>query len=1000
MTEFHIRSSSSQQTGSPAHIAFVGRQREMGDLKAALDETLAHRTQLVMLVGEAGIGKTRTARELAGVAEGRGLRVLWGRCQQDQGAPPYWPWTLVIRSYLQSQEPEELAAQMGAGAPDIAQVIPEVRDRLPNLEPSPHLDNPDHARFRLFDAITTFFRRASLRQPLMLVLDNLHWADRPSLLLLEFLSREVTDSPLLLLGTYRDTELTRRHPLTLTLGELNREPWFQRMALRGLSQDEVNSYIQIIAGCAPPVELAKAVHSQTEGNPLFMTQVVKLLVQEGDLLPDTNPGSRGWDIRIPAGVHEAIGRQLDRLSDGCQQMLALASVVGREFDLRVLERLEGAASEDALLELLEEAMAAHVIEEAPQAVGRYQFTHVLIQNSLAREMSATRRARLHLRIGQALEELNADNLPAHASRLAHHFSQAAAVGGLEKLVRYCLLAGERSLATYAWEEALSHFQEGLEAKGVALTGSEPAPDAEAAALLFGMGRARKATLAPYEAREVIDTLGRAFEYYVNAGAVSGAVAVAQLDFRPEVAPLVHAAQFIPRGLALVSEGSHEAGRLLIRHGYHLGRISSDYQRAQEAFSKALSIARREGDVSLEACALSDAASLDSTHQRQQEAAAKSVQAIALARQIGELHTEVEAQHTAAISFRIMGNPSSARDHAQSMLGSAQSLGIRDRTISALMYNLMLSLLEGQWTEARRYSDLSLELAPKDLRLLSLRCLLECNVGDFHHGEPYLGRLLGSVPSVPLGLLPPFMFTAVNMAVVGRITGKPEVVDVARTSAELLLGSQTTPPLSATWARTGLALLGDCDRDPATAQAHYAALGAVRSSMVLGSPAGDRVLGLLSTAMGDLDQAMTHFEDSLAFCRRAGYRPELAWTCYDYAEVLLQRNAKGDKARAQTLLEEALAIARGLGMGPLVQRLAGRAAQGESRQNPHYPDGLTQRELEVLQAIAAGKSNREIAQELVLSVRTVERHITNIYTKISARGRADATSYALSRGLVR
>jgi ATP/maltotriose-dependent transcriptional regulator MalT len=170
--------------------------------------------------------------------------------------------------------------------------------------------------------------------------------------------------------------------------------------------------------------------------------------------------------------------------------------------------------------------------------------------------------------------------------------------------------------------------------------------------------------------------------------------------------------------------------------------------------------------------------------------------------------------------------------------------------------------------------------------------------------------------------------------------------------------------------------------------------------VLASPAGDRVLGLLSTAMGDLDQAMTHFEDSLAFCRRAGYRPELAWTCYDYAEVLLQRNAKGDKARAQTLLEEALAIARGLGMGPLVQRLAGRAAQGESRQNPHYPDGLTKRELEVLQAIAAGKSNREIAQELVLSVRTVERHITNIYTKISARGRADATSYALSRGLVR
>src|SRR5918992_12783 len=173
----------------------------------------------------------------------------------------------------------------GAGAADIAEVVPEVKEHWPDLEPPPALE-PQQARFRLFDSITTFLKRASQAQPLVLVLDNLHWADRTSLLLLEFLAQELTETHLLVVGTYRDTELTPQHPLGHALGELAREPLFRRVLLRGLSEEDVAQFIDVTAGFSPHQELIRAVHARTEGNPLFMTQVMQLLVQEGELKPE------------------------------------------------------------------------------------------------------------------------------------------------------------------------------------------------------------------------------------------------------------------------------------------------------------------------------------------------------------------------------------------------------------------------------------------------------------------------------------------------------------------------------------------------------------------------------------------------------------------------------------------------------------------------------------------------------------------------------------------
>ncbi len=201
---------------TPSDALFIGRHREMANLETALEEALSGHGRVVMLVGQPGIGKTRTAQELAATAEQRGAHVVWGWCYEGEGAPPYWPWVQPIRSYVNQSEPEQLRSELGSGASDVSGIVPEIRAKLPNLEPVPSLE-PEQARFRLFDSIATFLSRASETQPLVLVIDDLNWADRSSLLLLEFLARGLGEARILVVGCYRDVELSRQHPLSETL---------------------------------------------------------------------------------------------------------------------------------------------------------------------------------------------------------------------------------------------------------------------------------------------------------------------------------------------------------------------------------------------------------------------------------------------------------------------------------------------------------------------------------------------------------------------------------------------------------------------------------------------------------------------------------------------------------------------------------------------------------------------------------------------------------------
>ncbi len=352
-------------------------------------------------------------------------------------------------------------------------MLPGLRAKLSDLSDSRHLE-PEQARFRFFDSITNFLKNASQTQPMIVVLDDLHWADHASLLLLEFLARAMTSSRLLIVGTYRDIEVSRQHPLSRTLGSLMRGELFRRIHLGGLTQQEVHQFAEAGPGVALHDTALDIIHRRSEGNPLFVREIVHSFGQ-GEI-----PSETGWAATIPEGIRDAIGRRFNRLSPACNQVLTTAATVGRQFDFKLLQVLSDGLSEDQLLELFDEAMNAGVLEESHMEAGRFQFQYALIQETLVSELSAARRVRLHARIGEALENLYAAEVESHAAELAYHFAEAEPALGAQKLVRYSLLAGEQALGTYAYGDAISLFQRALDAEG----GISPGVDTPE--LLFGL----------------------------------------------------------------------------------------------------------------------------------------------------------------------------------------------------------------------------------------------------------------------------------------------------------------------------------------------------------------------------------------------------------------------------------------------------------------------------------------------------------------------------------
>jgi DNA-binding SARP family transcriptional activator/tetratricopeptide (TPR) repeat protein len=434
--------------------AFIGRDYEFGELLMALGHASAGRGRLVVLAGEPGIGKTRLVDELIAHAKARGVRTLVGRCWEAGGAPPYWPWVQSLRTFVRDSDVAVLRSLVVAGSAELAQILPELRHQLPDL-PEPAEVGSEGARFRLFEATAAFLRAASEKQPILLFLDDLHGADASSLLLLRFLARELDSMRVLVVVAHRNVDPTPTPALAEALGDVAREPITRRYSLAGWTRREVAECVENAASGLASSELVAELHEKTGGNPLFIGEIVRLLAIEG--VPVRTTG----DVRlaIPESVRDVISRRLSHLSAVCHGLLVLASVIGREFAFEELAHA-GSISQDDLVDVLDEPIAAGVLAEVRGAPGRLRFAHTLLRDTLYEDLTSLRRVRLHRRIVETLETLYGEDPWPHLAELAHHSS---AGNEPDKAGGYARRAADRAMALFAYDEATGFYEMALSA---------------------------------------------------------------------------------------------------------------------------------------------------------------------------------------------------------------------------------------------------------------------------------------------------------------------------------------------------------------------------------------------------------------------------------------------------------------------------------------------------------------------------------------------------------
>jgi tetratricopeptide (TPR) repeat protein len=899
--------------------AFVGRERELGELQGALEAAAGSRGRLYMIVGEPGIGKTRLADEVCAHATARGVLPLWGRCCEDGGAPAYWPWIQIIRAYARTCDPSALATQLGRRGVDVAQMVPELRELVPALgtgSSEPAAD-AERARFHLFDATATFLRNAAGDRPLVLVLDDLHAADRPSLLLLQLIARELRDAPILVLGCYRDVEVRRQPDLAAVLGDLARDAI--RVPLRGLGQQDVARFIAQSVGRYPTLDVAAAVHQATDGNPFFVDEVVRLLAADGRF-GKGGEVSRG-PLGIPDGVREAILRRLGQLSPACCAVLRLAAVFGREFDLVCVERA-GSLVRTEVLAALDEAMGTGIVRDLPATPGRFSFSHALVRDALYAGIPSARRLELHRHAGEVLEEIHGTDVDPHLPEIAYHFHAAVPAGDATTALAYCVRAAERASRSLGCEEAIAHYQRALDILRVL----EP-DEARRCELLLALAKAEDlagnidgATATFSRAAHVARQLGR-----------PDLLARAALGAGGQWATKFTASPFDKSDLELLQEALAAVGstdgpsraRLLSRFALSL-YLAGRQSQGGELSAEAVEMARRLGDVDTIAYALRARHGVLLGPDHLELRLAVSSELTALARDAGNRELALRAHALRTLDLLEAGEIDESFRHLLIHARLAEELREPFDLWLNTVWRAARMLLHGQIAQSEQ---LAFEAYAMAKRTGGQQAAVE-NAGACFLVSTFLvrreqGRLAEVIATAEdfaqrYAIVPGFRCILAN-----AYTELGREADGRREFERLAADDFASLPRDSNWIGE-VAILADTAvalRDERRAAVLYdLMLPFERRVAFAGSPGAwgsvARALGRLATLLGRWDDAARHFELGLDTDRRLEGRPWLAHGQRNSAEMRLARDAPGDREAAGVLLERALAAARELGLSAL------------------------------------------------------------------------------------
>jgi DNA-binding SARP family transcriptional activator/tetratricopeptide (TPR) repeat protein len=896
----------------------IGRESEKEALSDALKRVSAgHGREVVLITGEPGIGKSALAAELAQSAFEQGGCVLLGRCDEVVGAP-YRPFQEAL-SHLMSHADEELirthVANFGG---ELARLVP-VLGRLLGQLPPPQTSDPDTERYLLCAAAVGLLEEASRLSPVVLVLDDLHWADKPSLLLFRHLVANTPSARLLILGTYRDAELSASHPLNDAVAGLHREPaGVSTIDLTGLDDTGVIAFMESAVGLELDhvgVGLAHQLYRETDGNPFFVAEILRNLSESGDIFLDASGRWTAQDtqgpLTLPHSVRTVIGTRVSRLGEEAMSVLSTASVIGRDFDLDLLAETT-AVDEDELIDLLEDAQHAAVVNELPDAPGRFTFSHALVQHTLYEDLGATRRTRIHQAVGEAIERLYGDNNEARIGELARHFLMATRPVDATKAIAYAQRAGDAALAALAPDDAVHHFSQALELVGQGIH-VEPAVHID---LLLGLGSAqRQAGIASFRTT-LLEAARRARELGDTGRLVAAALANSRGWFSSLGEVDGDKVQVIEAALdALPVADSPERGRLLATLCAELS-FHSPLEHRLALADEAKAMARRMGDRAtlLEVvCRCSAAIRVPSTIATELTDVAE---AIAAAR---DLDDPVGLLHAALLGYALAaraGQFELAEERLAMARAMAKKLGQPLLLWTATYSDAAHALLHGDTEEAEQLATAALKMGTAsgqpDARAFYGGQIMGTRQQQGRSGElvAFVADAASKNPSIPTykaGL-------AVALLEAGDENGARQLVDQAAAESFSLPEDVAWLEGMINYATVVIEL-----HLPAQAEQLIELLAPFRdqiphTTLISHSPVAT-FLGGLASVLGRFEEGEAYFQEAAELSRRGRMKFAEAQTNMLWGRMLRSRNEPGDPDRARSLLQQARdrAATRGYGM---------------------------------------------------------------------------------------
>jgi class 3 adenylate cyclase/tetratricopeptide (TPR) repeat protein len=898
--------------GPAGRTRLIERDPERADLRRKVQAALGGEGRLVLVSGEAGVGKTRLLLEVDAEAQAKGMRVLAGHALEAEGArTAYLPFVEILESALTSSRSTlEVREALGDAAAEISRIVPTLRRLFPDIAPPLELP-PEQARRYLWVSLEEFLERATRDRPLLLVLEDLHWADESTVLLLEYLAPRIANMPVLIVGTFRDDEVGPAHPLTRVMNQLARDRAVDRIRLGRLSLAGVAAMVEALSGQEPPELLVRAIHGESEGNPFFTEEVYLHLAESGRLFDEGGRFRRSLtveDIDVPESVRAVVGRRVARLSEPARDVLAAAAVSGRVFEPSVVGQVAGSA-QATLADALDEAERAQLV--APRnGGGRWVFQHELIRQTLLAETSTMKRQLLHARTAEAIEAAHGDDLDEHAAELAYHFSRSGSPADPLRSVLYMKVAGDRSMQASAFDDGLARYEEAL-----ALVGDNKAVRA---ALLERQAMALRSVQRWDDALRAMDASLNLYEEVGDVEAV-GRICWAMVYQLGWAARFEEAVLVAGRGLAALGEtASPDRARLLAAGGWIFG-LGGDYATATEMFWQAMVLIEQLDDDR----ALADVLHLKTIYHMSyiqfDEGIESGLQAAEVFEREGALWDWCSALSFVVYQAGAAGDQEMARTYAQRIEALAERLGHLGVTF--------LILADRMRREAVMRGDLD------SLEKLALRSIEVCERGQLpwiYVGHLYLGLAAhwrGDADTAEkefrtaAALEPPAAFSgaspsllALHLAHEGRADEVMQLYEDHRESLPTLgqvnsLGSYNF----VTGGSEALYLIGRNEEAAALLPLLEEGLERGIDWITFDASFLKTRAAIAAAAAGRWDKAEIYYRESLERSEEMGNRIEAADVRRLWAKMLLDRNDAGDRERAADLLKLAAESYRDMDM---------------------------------------------------------------------------------------